>query len=161
MTRHRLLRWAAGLAAMGLALAALVLWLNLRGEAPLAPDPNPPAVADAATMARGAYLARAGNCAGCHTARGGAPYAGGRGIATPFGTVMAGNLTPDVSGLGGWTAAQFRRALWHGRSADGRLLVPAFPYTHFTEVTRADADALWATCAPTPTPCRCCLKCMA
>ena len=144
MTRHRLLRWAAGLAATGLALAALVLWLNLRGEAPLAPDPNPPAVADAATMARGAYLARAGNCAGCHTARGGAPYAGGRGIATPFGTVMAGNLTPDVSGLGGWTAAQFRRALWHGRSADGRLLVPAFPYTHFTEVTRADADALWA-----------------
>ena len=79
MTRHRLLRWTAGLAATGLALAALVLWLNLRGEAPLAPDPSPSAVADAATLARGAYLARAGNCAGCHTARGGAPYAGGRG----------------------------------------------------------------------------------
>jgi len=125
-------------------LALLVLWLNLRGEAPLVPDPSPGPAADAATLARGAYLARAGNCAGCHTARGGAPYAGGRGIATPFGTVYAGNLTPDASGLGGWTAAQFRRALWHGRSADGRLLAPAFPYTHFTLVTREDADALWA-----------------
>jgi mono/diheme cytochrome c family protein len=144
MSRRPLLRWATGLAATLLALAALVLWLNLRGEAPLAPDPSPPVAADAATLTRGAYLARAGNCAGCHTARGGQPYAGGRGIATPVGTVVAGNLTPDATGLGGWTAAQFRRALWHGRSADGRLLVPAFPYTHLTLVTRDDADALWA-----------------
>ena len=58
---------------------------------------------------------------------------------------MAGNLTPDTTtGLGQWTAAQFRRALQHGRSADGHLLVPAFPYTHFTRISRADADALWA-----------------
>ncbi len=125
-------------------LGALVAWLNLRGEEALQPDPPGAAVPDAALVARGADLARAGNCAGCHTARGGPAYAGGRGIETPFGTVYAGNLTPDASGLGGWTAAQFRRALWHGRSADGRLLAPAFPYTHFTRVTRADADALWA-----------------
>lgn len=148
MSRRPLLRragrLAAGLLALVLALSLMVLWLNLRGEAALVPDAPTAAGADAALLARGAYLARAGNCAGCHTARGGAPYAGGRGIATPFGTVYAGNLTPDASGLGGWTAAQFRRALWHGRSADGRLLVPAFPYTHFTLVTRADADALWA-----------------
>lgn len=148
MSRRTLLRGAGTLAAGLLALTLLVLWLNLRGEAALVPDPpgtaSTVAPADAALLARGAYLARAGNCAGCHTARGGAPYAGGRGIATPFGTVYAGNLTPDASGLGGWTAAQFRRALWHGRSADGRLLVPAFPYTHFTQVTRTDADALWA-----------------
>ena len=31
-------------------------------------------------IARGAYLATAGNCAACHTARGGAFYAGGAGI---------------------------------------------------------------------------------
>ena len=143
---HRPGRLAAGLLALVLVLALplMVLWLTLRGEAVLEPDAATAAPADAALLARGAYLARAGNCAGCHTARGDAPYAGGRGIATPFGTVYAGNLTPDASGLGGWTAAQFRRALWHGRSADGRLLVPAFPYTHFTRVTRADADALWA-----------------
>jgi mono/diheme cytochrome c family protein len=79
-------------------------------------------------LPRGAYLALAGNCAGCHTARGGAPFAGGRGIETPFGTVYAGNLTPDPrSGLGGWTRADFWRALHHGRSRDGRLLVPVFP----------------------------------
>ncbi len=144
-----LLRSAGALAATLLGMVLLVLWLNLRGEDALVPDgPAASGAAagdwrDNATLARGAYLARAGNCAGCHTARGGAPYAGGRGITTPFGTVYAGNLTPDASGLGGWTAAQFRRALWHGRSADGRLLVPAFPYTHFTRVTRADADALW------------------
>jgi mono/diheme cytochrome c family protein len=144
MSRRPLLRWGTGLAATMLALAGLVLWLNLGGEAPLVPDPSPPVAADAATLTRGAYLARAGNCAGCHTTRGGQPYAGGRRIATPFGTVVAGNLTPDATGLGGWTAAQFRRALWHGRGADGRLLVPAFPYTHFTQVTRDDADALWA-----------------
>ncbi len=145
---RRTARLATGLPALVLVLSLWVWWLNLRGEAALEPDPDSAAPAaaqaDAALLARGAYLARAGNCAGCHTARGGAPYAGGRGIATPFGTVYAGNLTPDASGLGGWTAAQFRRALWHGRSADGRLLVPAFPYTHFSRVTRADADALWA-----------------
>ena len=137
-------RRALGLAALLLATALLLAWLNLRGEDALVADAPGSAVPDAATLARGAYLAKAGNCAGCHTARGGAPYAGGRAIATPFGAVVAGNLTPDATGLGGWTAAQFRRALWHGRSADGRLLVPAFPYTHFTRITRADADALWA-----------------
>ena len=72
--------------------------------------------------ARGAYLARIGNCAHCHTARGGEPYAGGRAIETPFGTVFSSNLTPDADhGLGRWSAPQFWRALHHGRSADGRL----------------------------------------
>ena len=45
-------------------------------------------------MARGAYLVRVGNCMPCHTDRGGAPFAGGRAIETPFGTVYASNLTP-------------------------------------------------------------------
>jgi len=138
-----LIKALAAAGALLAAAAALVLWLNLHGEAPLVPDPPGPASAD--TVQRGAYLARAGNCAACHTARGGAAYAGGRGIATPFGTVYAGNLTPDAdTGLGRWTAAEFWRALHHGRSRDGRLLYPAFPYPHFTQVTRADADALLA-----------------
>jgi mono/diheme cytochrome c family protein len=140
----RPLRLALGAALLLTAASLLLVWLNLRGEAPLQPDPPTPAAPGPALLARGADVARAGNCAGCHTARGGAPYAGGRGIETPFGTVYAGNLTPDASGLGDWTAAQFRRALWNGRSADGRLLAPAFPYTHFTRVSRDDADALWA-----------------
>ncbi|MBA4112840.1 MAG: alcohol dehydrogenase [Verminephrobacter sp.] len=132
---------AATLAA--LVVAALVA-LNLRGEAPL-PATTEEVPATAAQVARGAYLARVGSCAGCHTARGGAAYAGGRGIETPFGKVFAGNLTPDVAtGLGAWSSADFWRALHHGRSRDGRLLYPAFPYPNYTQVTREDSDALYA-----------------
>lgn len=123
---------------------ALVWSLSLRDE----PDLSAPAAAVPATpelLARGAYLARAGNCAGCHTARGGTPYAGGRGIDTPFGTLYSTNLTPDAqTGLGGWSSTEFWRALHNGRSKDGRLLYPAFPYPSYTQVTRADSDALYA-----------------
>ncbi len=96
-------------------------------------------------LARGRVLALAGNCAGCHTAPAGQPYAGGLAIDTPFGTVYGSNLTPDQdTGLGRWTPGQFWRALHHGQGADGRRLVPAFPYTETTLITRADSDALFA-----------------
>ena len=97
-----------------------------------------------AGVARGAYLVRAGNCAACHTERGGVPFAGGRPIETPFGTVFSTNLTPHPgTGLGAWSRAEFRRALHEGRSRDGRLLTPAFPYPNYTVVARADADAIY------------------
>ena len=93
----------------------------------------------------GAYLARLGNCQGCHTVAGGKPYAGGRPIDTPFGRVYAGNLTTDPThGLGRWTADDFWRAMHEGRSRDGHALYPAFPYTSFTRITRNDSDALFA-----------------
>jgi len=127
---------------VALALAAFAAWVAYVNYAPadLARAPAP----GQASAERGAYLARAGNCMACHTDRGGAPYAGGRAIETPFGTVFAGNLTPDSrTGIGGWTSADFWRALHHGRSRDGRLLYPAFPYPNYTQVTRADSDALF------------------
>ena len=94
---------------------------------------------------RGAYLTRVGNCAACHTARGGQPFAGGKGIDTPFGLVFTTNITPDSrTGIGAWTAADFWRAMHHGRSKDGRLLYPAFPYTEYTRITREDSDAIFA-----------------
>jgi mono/diheme cytochrome c family protein len=140
----RWLRAAASVVAVVVLAAALVGWLNVRGEASMdarmAQAPNTPQLVE-----RGAYLARAGNCMACHTARGGAAFAGGKGIATPFGVVYAGNLTPDAAtGIGRWTSAEFWRALHHGRSKDGRLLYPAFPYPDYTAVTRADSDALYA-----------------
>lgn len=93
----------------------------------------------------GAYLARIGNCALCHSAAGGAAFAGGRAIATPFGAVLSTNITPDpAQGIGLWSADDFWRALHHGKSRDGRRLSPAFPYTSYTLVSRADADALFA-----------------
>lgn len=102
-------------------------------------------VSTPAQVAQGAYLARAGNCMACHTVPGDVPYAGGRAIDTPFGKVYSSNLTPDPgTGLGQWNRQHFWRALHHGRSRDGRLLVPVFPYNHTSLITREDADALWA-----------------
>ena len=127
----------AGLLALG---AASVWLLNMHGETLT----EVPASATS-TAERGAYLAQVGNCAGCHTERGGQPYAGGRGINTPFGAVYAGNLTPDATaGIGSWSRADFWRAMHHGKSKDSRLLYPAFPYTNYTLVTRDDSDALFA-----------------
>ena len=136
-------RMAWVLVAVLAGLAGLVWMFNFWG-APRIRDSAPTTPPAREQVARGAYLARAGNCMLCHTERGGAIYAGGRPIETPFGTVYAGNLTPDAeTGMGGWSAAHFRRALHEGRSRDGRLLYPVFPYTHTTQVTEADADALF------------------
>jgi mono/diheme cytochrome c family protein len=132
---------AAGLIVIA---AGVIAWLNVRGEEP-PPAAEVRAPMNTAAIERGAYLARAGNCAACHTDRGGRPFAGGKGIATPFGTVYASNLTPDgETGMGRWSPAEFWRALHHGRSRDGRLLYPAFPYPDYTLVTREDSDALFA-----------------
>ena len=126
------------------AAAAGVVALNLRGEEAITDAPAD-FISTPQLVERGRYLALAGNCAGCHTTRGGAAYAGGRGIDTPFGTVYASNLTPDdATGLGRWSASAFWRAMHHGRSRDGRLLYPAFPYPSFTRVTRDDSDAIYA-----------------
>ena len=127
-----------------LALAAWVAALNVRDEADI-PRTVKPFEATPGQIERGAYLALAGDCAGCHTARGGAAYAGGRGIDTPFGTVYAPNLTADAkTGIGDWSAAEFWRAMHNGRARNGRLLSPAFPYPSFTQVTREDSDAIHA-----------------
>ncbi|MBU0601440.1 MAG: c-type cytochrome [Gammaproteobacteria bacterium] len=128
---------------LALAATAGALWLDARNDATEAP--RGPVSATEGMIARGEYLARAGNCMACHTARGGAPWAGGRAIDTPFGTFYTSNLTPDAdTGLGKWSADDFRAALHEGRSRDGRLLYPAFPYPNYTRITRADSDALWA-----------------
>ena len=133
----------ASVMAMAMFIGAVVA-LNLRGEARLPERPQ----AFSATpqqIEHGAYLARAGNCSACHTARGGAPFAGGSGINTPFGTAYSTNLTPDsATGIGNWSADEFWRAMHNGRSKNGRLLYPAFPYTNYTQVTRGDSDALFA-----------------
>ncbi len=126
-------------------LVVMVVVLNQRDEPDMhatVPDSAEPTMQQ---VERGAYLARVGNCRSCHTQPGGAEYAGGKGIATPFGVVYGGNLTPDnKTGIGGWNADQFWRALHNGRSGDGRLLYPVFPYPQFTRITRADSDALFA-----------------
>ncbi|MEO7051916.1 MAG: cytochrome c, partial [Rhodanobacter sp.] len=100
---------------------------------------------DPARIAQGRYLVTVGDCAGCHTARDGVAFAGGRVLATPFGNISAPNLTPDHdTGLGSWDFAQFWAALHDGRGHAGQLLYPVFPYTSYTLVRHDDALAMFA-----------------
>jgi mono/diheme cytochrome c family protein len=101
------------------------------------PDPD--------LIAKGEYLARAGDCIACHTAREGRTFAGGLAMPTPFGTLFTSNITPDPeTGIGKWTADQFYQMMHTGRSPDGGLLYPAMPFASYTKVTRADSDAIYA-----------------
>jgi len=96
-------------------------------------------------IARGQYLARAADCQACHTAKGGAPFAGGLAFNLPFGSIWSPNLTPDrETGIGGWTDAQFLGALHRGIDDEGQPLYPAMPYAAFTYMTDADALAIKA-----------------
>ena len=94
---------------------------------------------------RGRVLAGLGNCAGCHTADDGEPYAGGHAIETTFGTFYGTNLTPDPEhGIGQWTREDFVRAMRRGRTPRGASYYTAFPFAAFTGLTDRDLDDLWA-----------------
>src|ERR1700676_1965703 len=94
---------------------------------------------------RGEYLARAGDWISCHTAKGGEPYAGGLQLDTPFGYMLAPNITPDPeTGIGRWSSADFRRAMHDGVNKSGKDMYPVMPYDFYTKVTRADIDAIFA-----------------
>jgi mono/diheme cytochrome c family protein len=123
-----------------------ILWPILAAAAiALLPVPSLSAAAEA--VSPGAYLANAAGCEDCHTDRehGGRPYAGGRALATPFGTFYSPNITPDrETGIGRWTDEQFLRALRDGVRPDGANYFPVFPYPSFTNITDADALAIKA-----------------
>lgn len=105
---------------------------------------------------RGELVAAVAGCAACHTVEGGAPYAGGHPVETPFGIFYGSNLTPDPEhGLAGWSLDDFSRALRHGRAPDGMRYWPAFPFPAFTAMNDADVADLWAHLqaqAPSATP---------
>ncbi|AMJ60370.1 molybdopterin cofactor-binding domain-containing protein [Bosea sp. PAMC 26642] len=134
--------WLGGLFAglTGLATVALPI------RPAIAPIPRPdPSAYSQATIERGRVLAALGACAVCHTAPGGAAYAGGLALETSFGTVMATNITPDPeTGIGSWSYPAFERAMREGVHRDGRQLYPAFPYPSFTKTSDADLQALYA-----------------
>jgi mono/diheme cytochrome c family protein len=94
----------------------------------------------------GHYLTVVGDCAACHTLPGsGHDLAGGRPIETPFGLLIAPNITPDAqTGIGAWTDDEFVNALTKGTGRNGARLYPAMPYTYYTKVTRDDALAIRA-----------------
>ncbi|MFK0095764.1 c-type cytochrome [Pseudomonas sp. NPDC090592] len=94
---------------------------------------------------QGEYLARAGDCVACHTAKGGKPYAGGLSMATPIGTIFATNITPDPdTGIGRYSLEDFDKAVRHGIAKEGYTLYPAMPYPSYAKVTDDDLKALYA-----------------
>ena len=96
---------------------------------------------------RGEYLVKAGGCVGCHTEekKDATAFAGGRALKTPFGTFHGPNITPHPqAGIGGWTEADFIKAMRTGRRPDGANYFPAFPYPSFTKISDADLRDLWA-----------------
>jgi hypothetical protein len=98
-----------------------------------------------AMLQQGKYLVDASDCIACHTQDKSKPFAGGRGIATPFGTIFSANITPDRdTGIGAWSEDDFYRAMHDGRGPHGERLYPAFPYPYFTRMTREEVNAIRA-----------------
>jgi mono/diheme cytochrome c family protein len=112
-----------------------------------AADPTgvPAELKGASLIQRGEYLARAADCAACHTAEGGAPYAGGRAFVLPFGTLYSTNITPDKeTGIGNYSDANFLDAVHKGIGRNNTKLYPAMPFASYTYMTDADAGAIKA-----------------
>ncbi|WP_170519864.1 c-type cytochrome [Ruegeria atlantica] len=134
----------AGAVIAAVSLASLMAWpIGL----PLAP------ITLEGDVDRGAYLARASGCIACHTdfAKGGAPLAGGMALETPFGTLYSPNLTTDPDhGIGGWSQAQFARAVREGVSPEGHAYYPAFPYSFYANFSDQEVADLWAAFQTVP-----------
>ncbi len=123
-----------------LAIAALLV-----GSAGLALAASMPRDTSHAEVMRGRYLVAAGDCEACHTADGGAPFAGDRPIPTPFGTIYSSNITPDKdTGIGAWSDADFWRSMHEGRRPNDQHLYPAFPYPWYTKLSHDDVLAIKA-----------------
>ncbi|MDX2483756.1 MAG: c-type cytochrome [Pseudodonghicola sp.] len=141
MTMKRLSIAIVGVLALLAVAAFATIWQPELDEV----DEHSMVGADQSQIARGYDLAQLGNCQSCHTAEGSEPYAGGRALATPFGTIFSVNITPDrETGIGTWSQEAFSRAMRKGVDREGTHLYPAFPYTHFTKMTDADIDAVYA-----------------
>jgi mono/diheme cytochrome c family protein len=164
MTRrltHRSWLLGASLAALGVGLGSLA------AAQMLAPLPRHPTTAVTATgllqqpitaagpqgdaLRHGRELVIAGDCVSCHQRPGGAPFAGGLGLETPFGTIVSANITSDPeTGIGAWTSQEFYRAMHEGEGRHGERLYPAFPYPWLTKVSRADDDDMLGYLKSTP-----------
>jgi mono/diheme cytochrome c family protein len=124
-----------GFGPMGRALLAagkmniLVAPKTPRFDAP----PSPPPMG---TVEYGRYLADVSGCHGCH----GFGLSGGR-VAGPPGLPPASNLTP--TGIGGWTEADFTRALRDGTRPDGTVLDEFMPWRVFRNMSDDDVHSLW------------------
>ncbi|BAQ77947.1 c-type cytochrome [Pseudomonas sp. St29] len=97
-----------------------------------------------ALVQQGEYLARAGDCVACHTAKDGKPFAGGLPMETPIGVIYSTNITPDKTGIGDYSFEDFDQAVRHGVAKGGSTLYPAMPFPSYARVSDADMQALYA-----------------
>ena len=155
----RYLAW--GIAALAAVLLIGSLWIVL-GPGPMdfaggprvalsvyrGADPTgvPVELAGSSPIQRGAYLVRAADCEACHSAPGGAPYAGGLSFVLPVGgTLYSTNITPDrETGIGAYSDADFLNAVRGGIGRGGAHLYPAMPYVAYAYLTDADVLAIKA-----------------
>lgn len=130
--------WIWVLIAASLALVAVILFFppSISGELEFSDDPE--------TLARGEYLVGAGGCISCHRGfENEEAFSGGLGLESDFGTFYVPNITPDVeTGIGGWNAGEFARAMRHGRSPAGGFYFPSFPYRSYAGLTDDDVVAM-------------------
>jgi mono/diheme cytochrome c family protein len=138
-------RIIAGLVVLGVvgvvgAYAATVLFGGIGGD----PQAQLTTPVDPQLIQRGQYVAEAGDCAACHTAPGGQPFAGGLSIATPIGAVYTTNITPDTAtGIGNYGYGEFERAVRRGVTPL-HTLYPAMPFPSYARVSDSDMRALYA-----------------
>ena len=134
------LRLLALLAALAVAVVSAQRAAQAQGAGPV----SAPQDASAAVVARGAYLARLGDCAACHSAPGTPDFTGGLALHSPLGTIYSTNITPDrETGIGTYTLQDFDRALRKGASPRHDIY-PAMPYPSFTKLSDDDIAALYA-----------------
>ena len=121
------------------------------------PTGVPAELAGASLVQRGEYLTRAADCQACHTALNGKEFAGGLPFVLPFGTIYSTNITPDRTGIAGYSDAQWLAMMRHGKRRDGAQLYPAMPFATYALMTDADALAIKAylmTLEPVAAPAR-------
>jgi mono/diheme cytochrome c family protein len=134
--------FAIGAAGTAILLAAVgISWIsdhNAGEEGMVGPAPTP------ALIARGAYLAKLGDCAACHSISGEPPFSGGLRMRIPIGAIYTTNITPDEeNGIGRYSLSDFDRALRFG-VAEGHTLYPAMPFTSYQNTKPEDIAALYA-----------------
>jgi mono/diheme cytochrome c family protein len=139
------MRWKIALTVLAIGLAGLLLVMGIAevsdrstGEKNLVAPTQTPAL-----IARGAYLARLGDCAACHSIPGKPAYSGGLRMGIPIGAIYTSNITPDSkNGIGRMSLDDFDRALRFG-VAEGHSLYPAMPFTSYYNTRPEDVAALY------------------
>ena len=135
-----LMRIVLALIVLAVVVIAVMVWLPVQHTPSKALSEPESAV----TVERGEYVMRAANCLACHTADEGQPFAGGRQIESPLGTIYSTNITPDQeTGIGAYSLDDFRASLYDGLRKDGAHLYPAMPYENYRFLSEADVQSMY------------------